>query len=83
MRVTMVTTKDNPYDPFTQFDQWYAYDTLQGYNTCAYLARIAKTSPELSPIDQAIAVEEAVDEIVEMNLLGNYKKIVRDTKEIS
>lgn len=83
MRVTMVTTKDNPYDPFTQFDQWYAYDTLQGYNTCAYLARIAKTSPELSPIDQAIAVEEAVDEIVEMNLLGNYKKLVRDTKEIS
>ena len=83
MRVTMVTTKDNPYDPFTQFDQWYAYDTLQGYNTCAYLARIAKTSPELSPIDQAIAVEEAVDEIVEMNLLGNYKKLIRDTKEIS
>lgn len=83
MRVTMVTTKDNPYDPFTQFDQWYAYDTLQGYNTCAYLARIAKTSPELSPMDQAIAVEEAVDEIVEMNLLGNYKKLVRDTKEIS
>ena len=83
MRVTMVTTKDNPYDPFTQFDQWYAYDTLQGYNTCAYLARIAKTSPELSPIDQAIAVEEAVDEIVEMNLLGIYKKLVRDTKEIS
>lgn len=83
MRVTMVTTKDNPYDPFTQFDQWYAYDTLQGYNTCAYLARIAKTSPELSPIDQAIAVEEAVDEIVEMNLLGNYKKLVRDTKEIN
>ena len=69
MRVTMVTTDDNPYDPFTQFDQWYAFDILQGYNTCAYLARIAKTSPDLSPLDQAIAVEEAVDEIVEMNLL--------------
>ena len=83
MRVTMVTTDDNPYDPFTQFDQWYAFDILQGYNTCAYLARIAKTSPDLSPLDQAIAVEEAVDEIVEMNLLGNYKKIVRDTADIS
>lgn len=79
MRTVMVTTKDNPYDPFTQFDQWYAYDTLQGYNTCAYLARIAKTSPDLSPLDQAIAIEEAVDEIVEMNLLGNYKKVVIDT----
>lgn len=81
MRVTMVTTTDNPYDPFTQFDQWYAFDTIQGYNTCSYLARIAKTSPELSPMDQAIAVEEAVDDIVDMNLLGIYKKVVRDTKE--
>lgn len=83
MRVTMVTTTDNPYDPFTQFDQWYAFDTIQGYNTCSYLARIAKTSPELSPMDQAIAVEEAVDEIVDMNLLGIYKKLVRDTKDLN
>lgn len=81
MRVTMVTTSDNPYDPFTQFDQWYAFDTLQGYNTCSYLARLAKTSPDLSPMDQAIAVEEAVDSIVEMNLLGIYKKVVRETEE--
>ena len=83
MRVTMVTTTDNPYDPFTQFDQWFAFDTIQGYNTCSYLARIAKTSPELSPMDQAIAIEEAVDEIVDMNLLGIYKKLVRDTKDIN
>lgn len=82
MRATMVTTTDNPYDPFTQFDQWYAFDTIQGYNTCSYLARIAKTSPELSPMDQAIAIEEAVDEIVDMNLLGIYKKIVCDTKDL-
>lgn len=82
MRVTMVTTTDNPYDPFTQFDQWFAFDTIQGYNTCSYLARIAKTSPELSPMDQAIAIEEAVDEIVDMNLLGIYKKLVRDTKDL-
>lgn len=83
MRVTMVTTTDNPYDPFTQFDQWFAFDTIQGYNTCSYLARIAKTSPELSPMDQAIAIEEAVDEIVDMNLLGIYKKLVRDTKDLN
>ena len=78
MRSVMVTTTDNPYDPFTQFDQWYSFDILQGYNTCSYLARIAKTSPDLSPLDQAIAIEEAVDEIVEMNLLGNYKKVVNE-----
>lgn len=78
MRVAMVTTTDNPYDPITQFDDWYAFDELQGYGTLSYLGRIAKTSQDLSAVDQAIAVEEAVDEIVKMNVLGIYKKVVRE-----
>lgn len=76
MRRAFLTTTDNPYSPFTQFDQWMAYDTQMGYNSCSYLARIAKTSEELSPLDQAIAIEEAIDEIVGYNLLGIYKKVV-------
>lgn len=78
MRVAMVTTTDNPYDPITQFDDWYAFDEEQGYHTTSYLARIAKTSPDLSPLDQAIAIEEAIDEIVKLNVLGIYKKIVKE-----
>jgi len=73
--VTFVTTLDNPYDYFTQFDEWYAFDTEKGYNTCAYLARIAKTSKEMSEADYEQAVNDAVDEIVRLNITGNYKKI--------
>ena len=76
MRRVYLTTTDNPFNPHTQFDQWQAFDELQGYNSCSYLARIAKTSDDLSPLDQAIAIEEAIDEIVELNILGIYKKIV-------
>ena len=76
MRRVYLTTSDNPFNPHTQFDEWKAFDELQGYNSCSYLARIAKTSDDLSPMDQAIAVEEAIDEIVEMNVLGIYKKFV-------
>lgn len=82
MSKTFVTTTDNPYDYFTQFDDWYAFDTQKGYNTCSYLARIAKTSDELSSEEEDTAIESAVDEIVGLNLTGNYKKIVKDeTKE--
>ncbi len=28
-----LTTVDNPYDPFTQWDEWYAYDEGKGYAT--------------------------------------------------
>ena len=73
----MLTTIDNPYDPFTQYDEWYEYDTTHGYNTCAYLARIAKTSDELSDEDYELEVNNAIDEIVKLNVLGIYKKAFR------
>lgn len=74
----MLTTLDNPFNPFTDYDEWYNYDTAMGYNTCAYLARIAKTSNELSESDEALAIDEAMNEIVSYNLLGNYIKVKRD-----
>jgi len=71
----MLTTIDNPFDPFTQFADWQAWDEAQGYYTCSYLARIARTSDDLSDADQALAIEQAIDEIVKLNVLGLYKKI--------
>lgn len=84
----MLSTLDNPFSPFTDYDSWYNYDTSKGYNTCAYLARVVKTSDELSETDEALAINQAMDEIVSLNLLGNYIKVradfiprVVDTKE--
>lgn len=74
----MLTTSDNPFDPFTQFDQWYAFDTQRGYNTSAYLARIVRSSDELSEPDQQLAMEWAIDEIVRLNIRGVYMKITAD-----
>jgi len=73
----MLTTTDNPFDPFTQFDKWFAWDETHGYHTCAYLARIAKTSSNLSESDSVKEINNAIDEIVKLNLTGNYKKVTR------
>jgi hypothetical protein len=72
----MLTTVDNPYNPSTQFDEWYEFDVAAGYNTTSLLARIVKTSDELSEADQDAALEDAIDEIVKENVSGMHRKIV-------
>ena len=71
----MLTTMDNPYDPFTHFNAWRAFDEAHGYYTSSFLARIVRTSDALSEADQSLAIEQAIDEIVEENVLGLYKKV--------
>lgn len=75
--LAMLTTTDNPYDPFTQFDAWKVYDDDQGYHTCEYLARITLTSGVLSEADENLAIDDAIDEIVALNVLGIYKKVLQ------
>lgn len=76
---SMLTTLDNPYNPFTQYDEWYAFDVGMGYNTCAYLARVALTSDELSEKDNDDAISQAMKEILELNLTGNYIAVTPET----
>lgn len=76
-RETALTTFDNPYDPFTDFTNWYMFDMRQGYNSCAYLDRIQKTSRGLSENENLLEIEDAIDEIVRYNPTV-YKKVVRE-----
>ena len=73
-----LTTKDNPFDPFTDFDKWYAYDEAKGYHSCSYLARIAKPASQFSDRDQVLEINRAIDEIIELNPLGIYTKVSRE-----
>ncbi|MBQ8707884.1 MAG: hypothetical protein IJ523_07345 [Succinivibrionaceae bacterium] len=79
--VCMLTTFDNPYDPFTQFTKWFLFDTEKGYNTCAYLARIARTSDEFTDEEYNQAVSLAIDEIIKFDFRNIYKKIYRNEKK--
>ena len=73
----MLTTFDNPFDPFEQFTSWFLFDVEKGYNTCSYLARIAKTSDQFSEQENNEEIERAIDEIIKYNPLNIYKKVKR------
>lgn len=81
MKTVMLTTTDNPYNPFDDYDNWYAFDFQMGYHTPEYLARVVVTSSELSEADQALAIEEAIDSIVTLNVLGIYKKVTKEVED--
>ena len=69
-----LTTTDNPYDPFEQFDSWFRYDHDKGYCSCEYLARIAMTSEALSEKENDEEIERAIDEIIKLDFMNVYKK---------
>ena len=73
----MLTTFDNPYDPFEQFASWFLFDVEKGYDSCAYLGRIARTSDQLSEEENDLEVERAIDEIIKYDFRNIYKKITR------
>lgn len=75
-RTCMLTTFDNPYDPFTQFEHWLLFDMEKGYNTCAYLGRIARTSDEFTEEEVNQANERAIDEIIRYDFRNMYRKVV-------
>jgi hypothetical protein len=74
----MLTTIDNPFDPFTEYEEWEAYDEDAGYYTPAYLARVAITSDELSEADQDLSLEDAILEIIDNDPLGIYIRVTEN-----
>ena len=71
----MLTTLDNPFDPFDDFTSWYMFDCEKGHNTSARLARIAIINPEMSQKEVDDEMDRAMDFIVKYDLEDKYVKV--------
>lgn len=78
---TMLSTIDNPFNPFEDFDSWFLFDVEKGYNSCSYLARIAKTSNEFTEEEEAEEIERAIDEIIQYDFMNLYIKVKQADSE--
>lgn len=68
-----ITTTDNPYNPQTQFDEWYAYDAMLGYNTTQRLAKtIDYLVKNLKTDDPDLVTDMAMLEMVRLDPLKRY-----------
>ncbi len=71
----MLTTIDNPWNPWTHFDAWNTWDQQAGYHTLAFQARIVRSSEALSDADQDLELKKGIEEIIRENVLGLYKRV--------
>ena len=70
-----LTTLDNPYDYWTQHDDWVKWDQDAGYKTPGLIARIATVSSAMSDLEITESINDAVEKIYRLNPTGNYKLI--------
>jgi hypothetical protein len=76
----MLTTVDNPFDPFENFDEWLMFDMEKGYNTCGVLDRMSSNiTNDLSQKEVDREIERAIDELIKNDFLDLYRKVTRFT----
>ena len=78
MREVWLTTKDNPFNPFTQFQEWYRFDLDNGYHSNERLARIAIVPDSFSEAEKLEEIERAIDRIIEIDPFKNFTKVERE-----
>lgn len=82
-----LTTEDNPWNPFDNWNEWFAYDIEKGYNTCDRLARLAPISDSLPDTINKETIEEAMNMLLKTGAFSkngefvNYKKVFKDKNE--
>ena len=73
----MLTTIDNPYDPFEQFTNWFLFDVEKGYNTCSRLGRLVQFTDDMTQQEMDAEEERVMDIIIKYDFLDIYKKVTR------
>lgn len=81
----MLTTIENPFDYFTDFQSWRMFDIEQSQKQnyplcCEYLARIANITDEMTEKEKDEEIERAIDEIILYDFRNIYKKVSRTTE---
>lgn len=77
----MLTTFDNPFDPFEQFTQWRLFDIEKGYFTCERLAKLAQFREDMSQKEIDDESDRAAEQLIDMDFLNIYKKVYRTAEK--
>lgn len=72
-----LTTSDNPFDYFTEFEQWLQQDIAMGYHTINVVASRVFSSDGTFPEEDEQAIEDAIDRIIVEFPTIDYVKVTK------
>lgn len=76
VRRTALSTHDNPFNPFIDFNSWFNFDVSKGYNSCSMVSRISQTAEMLTDKENFEEIETAIDTIIKEDFLDIYIKVI-------
>ena len=79
----LLSTIDNPFNPFDQFDSWLLFDNEKGYNSLGKMMRIANLTDDMTEQEQEDEIERAIDRIIEIDFRDVYIKVSKEYGEVS
>lgn len=74
----MLTTIDNPFNPFVDYKSWLSFDKDHNYDSSERLMRIAQVNDEMTDVEENLEIERAIDEIIKYDVLNIYKKVSQE-----
>ena len=77
----MLSTIDNPFNPFEDYSSWLMFDKEKGYDSAERLMRIAKLSDDMTQKEENEEIERAIDEIIKYDFLNVYTKVSKTLNE--
>ena len=81
MTCCMLSTIDNPFNPFEDYSSWLMFDKEKGYDSAERLMRIAKLSDDMTQKEENEEIERAIDEIIKFDFLNVYTKVSKTLNE--
>lgn len=72
----LLTTVDNKFDPFTQYNDWFSEDHRLGYDTPAVMARLGAFSNDMPEDEYNLEYEDVSNRMLAL-FPSLYKKVYR------
>ena len=76
--IFMLSTIDNPYNPFDDFLSWRMFDISEGYFSCERLDRLTIFSDDMTQKEINEETERAIDAFIEAEPLGIFIKVSKE-----